>query len=175
MLLAVPVLFSLESLNPRLWRDMIVPEHFTVVSLTTVLLFVVGFYLRKKSTEAETKLVGLMSATLVVGGGLYASALIWLVLHALLETDLATMMALIVYTVVGITLFVSGTTHEQRLTKMSGAVLVGFVVFRLLFIEVWNMDLGGRIITFLVIGALLISTAFIRKLHPSVPEQSSND
>jgi hypothetical protein len=33
-------------------------------------------------------------------------------------------------------------------------------------VEVWNMALEERIITFFVIGALLISTAFIRKLQP---------
>jgi hypothetical protein len=42
-------------------------------------------------------------------------------------------------------------------------VVLGGVVLRLLLIDVWQMDLVGRIITFFVVGTLLLSTAFIKK------------
>jgi hypothetical protein len=37
------------------------------------------------------------------------------------------------------------------------------VVARLLLVDVWSMELSGRVITFFVIGALLMSTAFLTK------------
>jgi hypothetical protein len=45
--------------------------------------------------------------------------------------------------------------------RISGSVLLGFVVLRLLIIEAWRLDMAGRIFIFLLIGALLVATAFI--------------
>ena len=50
---------------------------------------------------------------------------------------------------------------EHKEVTLSGGILLGFVVLRLLLVDVWAMDLVGRIITFVVIGVLLISTAFM--------------
>jgi hypothetical protein len=44
-----------------------------------------------------------------------------------------------------------------------GGILLGGVVGRLLLVDIWQMALAGKIITFFVIGTLLISTAFIGK------------
>jgi uncharacterized membrane protein len=52
---------------------------------------------------------------------------------------------------------------ESKVITTIGAVLLGGVVLRLLFIDIWQMDLIERVITFGAIGILLISTAFIGK------------
>lgn len=49
--------------------------------------------------------------------------------------------------------------------------LLAFTVVHLLLIDVWNMDLTGRIITFFLVGALLMGTAFMsKKKAPIVPQ-----
>lgn len=173
-LLVVPVLLSLESLSSYRWHDSILHEHFVVVSLTAVMLLAVGMFIRSLHTDEESGLDQFVSATLLVGGGFYTMSLVWLVFHALLASDLATMLSLITYTIVGITFFVQGKLHDKKFFRWSGATLVALVVARLLLIEVWNMNLEGRIITFVIIGIMLISTAFIRKLHPQNEGQSNN-
>jgi uncharacterized membrane protein len=75
----------------------------------------------------------------------------------------ATTVALIVYTILGIAMLVAGRVYQNNYTKILGGVLLGGVITRLLLIDVWQMDIVGRIITFFVIGLLLISTAFLGK------------
>jgi uncharacterized membrane protein len=81
-----------------------------------------------------------------------------------LSDDVATTVSLIVYTVLGLSFLVLGRINESKSWQLCGGVLLGAVVLRLLLIDVWQMDLVGRIITFFVVGTLLISTAFIKKV-----------
>ena len=37
------------------------------------------------------------------------------------------------------------------------------VILRLLFIDVWGMELPGRIATFFIVGVMLTVTAFLKK------------
>jgi uncharacterized membrane protein len=67
----------------------------------------------------------------------------------------------VVYTIVGIISYIYGFSNQKRVLKIYGGLIVGFVVLRLLLIDIWKMELTGRIITFFLIGALLISTAFL--------------
>ena len=41
--------------------------------------------------------------------------------------------------------------------KIYGAVLLVFVVGRLLLVDVWKMEIAGKIVTFFMIGALFFS------------------
>lgn len=168
LLLGIPALLSLQSLSSYNWYDSILHADFVVVSLMAVMLISVGIFIRSLPSGKDSELAGTVSATLFVGGSFYIMSLIWLSLHALIEYDLATMMSLIIYTIAGISLFVLGKLHDQSFIRWTGAILVALVVARLLLVEVWNMNLEGRIITFVIIGIMLISTAFIRKLNPQV-------
>jgi uncharacterized membrane protein len=93
---------------------------------------------------------------------LYILTLIWLVTHGLFTDDVATMFALIIYTIIGLALFFIGRVRNIKYLAVSGGILIGFVVLRLLLVDVWMMGLAGRITTFLAIGTLLISTAFMK-------------
>jgi uncharacterized membrane protein len=73
------------------------------------------------------------------------------------------MVTLIVYTLFGIVCYLIGMQREQRGVRLTGEILFGVVVLDLLFVEVWNMTITGKVITFLLVGALLISTIFVRK------------
>jgi hypothetical protein len=54
-----------------------------------------------------------------------------------------------------------------------GGVLIGVVVGRLLLVEVWDMALAGRIVTFFIIGTLLMSTAFIGRRPKEIIDNQS--
>jgi len=166
LLFVIPVLLSLESLSSYLWRDSIFHEHFIVVSLMTAVLAIVGLFIKEASQKIGAEFASQLASVLLVASSLYAISLVWLASHALItSSDLATMLSLVIYTIAGVALVVFGTTTDNKKLRLSGSLLVGAVIARLLLIEVWNMDLGGRIITFVIIGVLLISTAFINKLH----------
>jgi uncharacterized membrane protein len=87
--------------------------------------------------------------------------------------DLATMTTLIIYTVIGLVAYFAGLYGNDTARRVYGTVLLAFVVVRLLFIDVWEMELFGRVITFFAIGILLMSTAFLTKKktkgEPPVP------
>ncbi|MCA9354717.1 MAG: hypothetical protein KC877_04320, partial [Candidatus Kaiserbacteria bacterium] len=164
LLLTVPVLLSLESFGSSAWRQGVFHEDFVVLGLTMFVLGTIGLLLHAKSAEAEDEVALITAQGHLAVSGLYATALVWLILHAAVASDdLATMLSLIIYTVVGIGLFVAGTARSIDWQRLVGSILIGFVVLRLLFVEVWDMNLEGRIITFLIIGVLLISTAFLHK------------
>jgi hypothetical protein len=76
---------------------------------------------------------------------------------------MATMLALIIFTIAGLISYFNGLSINDLARRTYGMVLIGFVVIRLLFIDVWNMELFGRVLTFLTIGVLLMCTAFVTK------------
>ena len=71
------------------------------------------------------------------------------------------MVALSIYTVIGIAAYLEGFKFESRALRIYGGALLLCVVGRLLVVDVWQMELTGRIITFFLIGTLLMSTAFL--------------
>jgi hypothetical protein len=107
---------------------------------------------------------GGVNAALLIMGSLYAFILLWLSLHAALhDDDVAVMIALVVYTIVGIVAYFYALGTERRTLMLYGGCVLGFVVLRLLAVDVWKMEITGKIITFFLIGALLISTAFLSR------------
>ncbi len=77
--------------------------------------------------------------------------------------DMAVMASLIIYTIVGLIAYFAGLNGNDLARRTYGIVLLSFVVVRLIFIDVWGMELFGRVVTFLAIGVLLMSTAFVTK------------
>lgn len=166
MLNFIPIMLSIESLGSSAWRNGIAHADFVVIALMTLSLGVIGAYIRQLPVEAEDekgKTVVLTSYTMAIG--VYATSLVWLCTHAIMPNDLATLISLVVYTIVGVSLIVLSQVQNSKGLNITGWVFVLGVVGRLLLIDVWEMSLEGRIITFVIIGALLISTAFIKKLQ----------
>ncbi len=161
-LFTIPALMSLPSFVSPLWQTGVLHNDFFVLLILMCALWVTGAYVFENAPadDEETRGVGIAFG---VVGTFYALSLVWLILHALLDTDVAVMLSLVIYTILGLLLHVAGTNTDQKNLRLGGWVLLGFVVARLLFVDVWQMELAGRIITFFVIGALLISTAFMGK------------
>lgn len=164
LLYIVPMLMSFESMDSYLWSKGIFHSAFAVIFLLTLSFACSGFYLFLRHTaEAGNVFVRKIGMILLALAGCYAVVLVWLSFHALFVDMLATLLSLMLYTICGIALFVNGKVNNRPAIKAAGVVLISLVVARLLFIDVWDMSLIGRIVTFFVIGVMLISTAFIKQ------------
>ena len=102
---------------------------------------------------------------LIVFGIFYIGYIIWQLLHIFIsfDPDIATMASLVVFTVFGLVAYFTGMYGHDMARRTYGVALLSFVVIRLLLVDVWHMELFGRVITFFVIGVLLMSTAFFTK------------
>lgn len=179
LLLSGPVVLSLESIFSPAWRRGVLHEDFFVLFVLAVVLFGLGAFFRRQLPEGEAEAYvesRQTNAALLVLGSLYVYVLVWLSLHAALrDDDIAVMLSLLFYTGVGLAAYFVGQVRAQRGVRIYGAALLGFVVGRLLFVDVWTMDQPRRIATFFIIGALLASTAFWRKRKHSASKEALQD
>ncbi len=179
LLFVAPVLMSVESMATRAWREGIPFQDFSVLLVLCLTLVITIMYLRE-NYGSEVKNIMML---LVTGAAFYGLTIIWLVLHAGTSPydanlyDQATMYSLVIYTVIGISVYVLGKRTSNTALVTGGGILLGLVVLRLLFVEVWNMEIAGRIITFLIIGGLFISTAFMRRgnTKSGLPNNDTNN
>jgi len=158
---ALPVVLSLDSFASSSWNSGFFHADFVTLLVVGAALGVVGI-VYAQTREAAVKAT-YWSQTLISISFIYLLRIIWLVFASVLPNDEATAGSLIIYTLLGLSLLVAGRIKDNRYVQILAGMLLGGVVLRLLIIDVWQMDLVGRIITFFVIGTLLISTAFIGK------------
>lgn len=173
-LLIFPVLLSFSSLTSYSWRETVFNKHFFVLFVLALTFFGLGAFFLKTTKEIENKKSQWLNA-LIILGSLYAYALLWLALQAGLKNDnTAVMISLLVYTIVGLVSYFYGLKNNKRGIQLYGGVLIGFIVLRLLFVDVWKMEIAGKIVTFFMIGALLMSTAFLgrKKEDKIIPNNS---
>lgn len=165
LLLIGPIILSFDSINSRAWaRGVIHKDFFVLLVLGLTLLGLGAFFLSRVKEIDDKKPQQLIHAMLLIVGSAYAYALLWLSLHAgLLNDNTAVMISLVVYTIIGLIAYFYGLANEKKGLRLYGGVLVGLVIGRLLLVDVWMMKLASRIVTFFLIGALLVSTAFLEK------------
>ncbi len=158
-----PVILAVRSAEASAWREGILHQHFFVLLvLSLALLGTGGFFqaLKEDDIDAKGGEDG-MRIFLFVAGSICAAALVWRVFHATsLAHDTATMASLLVYTITGLTAYFFGRTQENKALLVYGGAVLGCVIARLFLIDVWQMALTGRIITFFLVGILLMTTAF---------------
>ena len=139
----------------------VIHEDFFVLLILGLAIFGLGLFFFLETKLIKTK-PDQLEVILLVAGSMYFYLLLWLSLQAgLVNKDLAVMIALIIYTLIGLAIYIYAGLKESKELRVYAGLLLGFVVLRLLFVDVWKMQLAGRIITFFLIGALLMSTAFI--------------
>lgn len=163
LLLAGPAVLSFGSMLSSDWRDTVLNPHFFVLLIIGAAFFALGGLFYRDVHAGSSEDAKKANAALLVIGSLYAYVLLWLSLHAALPSapDTAVMVSLFVYTVIGVTAYLQGAFGGRKGLRAYGGVLLGFVVARLLIVDVWQMAISGRIITFFLIGTLLMSTAFL--------------
>ncbi|MCK4635637.1 MAG: DUF2339 domain-containing protein [Candidatus Moranbacteria bacterium] len=146
-------------------------ENLFVVFYICLATFLIGisilyFSARKnKSISIEQRFV---LRTFLAIGGMYATVLVWIVAHLIclsfnINTEIAIMISLIIYTLVGIYFYVVGKTGGNMALRIVGDLLFAIVIARVFFVEFWEMDIVQRIITLFIVGGLLISTVFLER------------
>ena len=164
LLLVGPVLLSFASFTAPTWVTSVLNKDFFVLLILSVTFFGLGFVFSRSVRNTEERKLKQLSTVLYIVGSMYAYVLLWLSLHAALTNDnSAVMIALVVYIIIGLVCYFSGLTRNRKVLRLYGSVLIGFVVGRLLLVDIWKMELAIRIVLFFLIGALLVSTAFLGK------------
>jgi len=170
-LLVIPGLLTLGHLTASSWR-----EGFLHGDALAVVVFIgaliAAAYIRETLSlpEAEASPQESGSSWLFALAGVYALIFVWLFFHSIFDSFVGTLLSLVSYSVIGLVLFLKGRNEGHAGIKTAGMLLLIFVVGRLLLVDVWTLDTSGRIVTFLVIGLLFISTAFLPK--PEVKENN---
>ncbi|OIO51243.1 MAG: hypothetical protein AUJ45_01040 [Parcubacteria group bacterium CG1_02_50_68] len=165
LLFIAPVLLSFANMTRYIISKEILTKDSFVLLILSISLIVAGRLIRMVGKERNVAESNNICVVLIVLGTMYIWFIIWCFLHISmpLTQDIATLVALTVYTIAGLVAYFIGLFRSDTARRVYGAALLIFVVARLLVVDVWSMALSGRVITFFVIGILLMSTAFLTK------------
>lgn len=155
-----PIILSLPSIVSSAWSTGVFHADFFNLLILTLVLMIVGLMMYEKSEAKSTDSVD-DGGVLITTGVFYGLLLIWLIMHSLFIDDVGTMVSLIMYTVIGLVAYFKGKVESINALRIGGGFLLGFVAVHLLLVDVWKMDILGKVITFLAVGTLLLSTAFM--------------
>jgi hypothetical protein len=161
----VPILTSLNSFDDYGWIHGPFNEHFFVLLAMMCTIGGVAYYFFDKRNDSQNTPSVAVTNVFFVIAVLYGLALVWLTLFSLAEINVfdemtAIVLSLILYTIIGMSLYVQGRLRQSNALTFGGGILLGFVVLYL-FILGWTMDTFGKITTYSIVGVLLISTAFM--------------
>ena len=137
----------------------------TTLAFINMTLYAAAIYLTNYSLNG--KKYPLESAKLLaVTAGVYSLLFIWTVFSYYIGREdefVARAFILTIYAIAGISLYVYGMHETKQWTRRFGLFLTIFVIIRLLLVEVWDMQLGARIITFFAVGTIFIISVFVRR------------
>lgn len=167
LLMLAPAFMTLSSFASHAWRTGFMHQDFAIILSMSVVLCGVGYfyYLLHKNSDPEYVSGYTVSpyTLMIIVGSYFFFGLIWKTSFAIFESSMSILVSLAIYTIIGITSYFFGKLNERKVYQYYGAVLLVLVLIRLIFVDVWNMELGLRISTFILIGILFVSTAFIGK------------
>ncbi|MDQ5969265.1 MAG: hypothetical protein QG579_422 [Patescibacteria group bacterium] len=167
VLLAVPLIMSMESFYSSKWGIGVFHSDFAVLAIMALILALLGFFykINKDDGESEVRPHHIM---FILSTAFFYS-IIWLSMKSIIGGDTAVFVSLFIYTVIGLTCHFYGIFNQNSVFKKYGMALLILVVARLVFVDVWNMELVVRVITFIVLGIMFMSSAFISKSqkHPN--------
>ena len=163
----VPATMALGSFANYYGGEVISRELFSI--LLVIAVFVAMYLMLRKDNKTGISTVHLTAAFVFFLG------LIWVFITNLSfelnlaanmdinDYTLARIISLIIYTVMGVSMFYYGDKNDKKTIESVGKILLVCVIVRLLFVEVWEMPRIARIVTFVSVGVLLIATAFFQK------------
>lgn len=172
LLLCIPGLLSVGSIAAN-WHSSIPFDHFFVLLLMTGSLLLLGLFFAAIPRDNDGQ-GDMVTPALFITGSMFGYILLWLSLHAqtvITSYDTATMVCLVIYTIIGLIAYAYGKGKDMKEVVYYGGGLLGFTLAHLLLVDVWDMNLAGRIVTFVVVGTLLMGTAFLGRKNTSLPPQ----
>ncbi|MFA5012965.1 MAG: DUF2339 domain-containing protein [Candidatus Paceibacterota bacterium] len=163
-LLTGPVILSINSISKYSHQSEAVTNELFSLTILMLALFGTGLFFWNKIKEAgKLDYTWVNNVWIILGSG-YFYVLLWMFLQKIFfASDVAATITLIVYTIVGLVVYFYGKWNERMGFRVYGQILLGFVVLRLLLVDLGNMEIVGKIITLFLIGLLLLSTAFLGK------------
>lgn len=143
-------------LSASVWIDTAV---ITIMSMVAIMILVTlaCAQLRHVATLRTWYLCSL-SAVVV-----YGVITVWRGTHALLPDGVAVAVALLSFTLAGVSAYVFGRSRARHEFRVVGVALLGVVLARLLLVDVWKFDLLWRFVTFIGIGGLFMAGSFIER------------
>ena len=164
--LALPIATSMQSFLSDDWATSITHNPalgiYTLVGLLALLALVLRYQLTRY--QGVTDYLNNAITVLWVVVGAYLTILVWLIPQAILaDAGYAVTVSLLTYTIGGLLCYSLGRARSLKALKIGGIVLLAGVIARLGLVDVWQMELFWRIITFFGVGTLFIATALLEK------------
>ncbi len=163
ILFLVPSLLVLENIDRYSYSKDVITGDFFAILILTLAFGVVGYFFIQSDRENTVEIsVDALTFGLFwsISSGLFGMLLFWFMTHIAWSDTFATTTSLAVYTLIGLYYYVSGRASDSKPRKLLGSALLIFVTAHLIFIEMGSMSTEGRILVFVIIGILLMSTAF---------------
>jgi hypothetical protein len=175
-LIVLPTIMSFGNLDSYYRSSSVLTKDFFVVLLVVVILFALGFMYRKIKGDGEAKSGFYLDNLFLIVGSVYAYFLLWSIFHVgITGVVMSVGVSLVVFTIIGLIKYFYGISVGSKILRNYGGLLIGFVILRLLLVDIWDMEIGGRVIVFILVGILLMSTAFIsRRIVSGFTEKVNN-
>ncbi len=147
--------------------------YYSSTIFNTYLLDIFGFVLILAATLAVLKptlkskpVTDVIVPALYVAFIGYLYGLIWVVNAVIFKyASTGKSVSLVIFTILGLGAYFSAIRLKTNYLKYTGIFTLAFVVIRLLLVEVWDMTLVARVITFLLIGLMMVGTSFYEKKY----------
>jgi uncharacterized membrane protein len=162
-IMALPCLSALKSITSQSWALSPINMDGLVLLLVSISLLTMGLWFKKLNNKDFTEEKKITSYLELILGSIFSFCLIWLVSTNSLDKSISIALSLSIYTVVGLICYYAGLKKPSTVLRKYGLILLGLIIARLFIIDLWNMEIAGRITTFFAVGILLISTAFLSK------------
>ncbi len=153
-----------------IFSDMYISMYiFTFVNVVTPFMLASHF-----KEEAEYKKIKNVNSALIISASLSVALFIWSIPHSLFAYDLATLLSLSIYTVIGLILYFNNFSRRKVFFHKLGIVVLVSVIIRLMLVEFWKLETLPRVIIAVLVGLALVSTAYMRSHNNQNKEYEKN-
>ncbi|HEY9023196.1 MAG TPA: DUF2339 domain-containing protein, partial [Burkholderiaceae bacterium] len=94
---------------------------------------------------------------------------------SLLASTLAQAALSVTWSLIGVALMVTGHRRARRVAWVVGAALLGLVVAKLFLVELADRGSLYRIVSFIVVGGLMLAVGYFAPIPPSRDDESARD
>lgn len=175
LLIIAPAFLSLSNLDSYYRSESVLSKDFFAIFLVIIAIMSLG-YMFKKIKDINTYYNIYPDNIYLIVGSVYAYILLWSALHVgMSDRVAATTLSLVIFTIIALIKYFYGISVGSKTLRNYGAALLGVVILRLVFIDIWDMEIGARIFVFILIGVLLMSTAFYsRRITSGFTDDTKN-